>query len=206
MNRMSSVKKKLIIGITGGSGTGKSSVLKSFSDSGALIIDGDKVSREITKPASPALLEIYSHFGDGILSEDGTLDRKKLGNIVFKDKDELSILNKITHKYIKEDILRKIDNAKNPLIIIEAAELILGGLGEICDATVCILSKKDKRKERIILRDDLTEEQAENRINSQKSDEYYIENCDFCVYNDDSLADAISSLKKIIDDIGDRYV
>ena len=200
------MKKKLIIGITGGSGTGKSSVLKSFSDSGALIIDGDKVSREITKPTSPALFEICSHFGDGVLAKDGTLNRKKLGNIVFKDKDELSILNKITHKYIKEDILRKIENAKNPLIIIEAAELILGGLGEICDATVCILSKKDKRKERIILRDDLTEEQAENRINSQKSDEYYIENCDFCVYNDDSLADAISSLKKIIDDIGDRYV
>lgn len=195
---------KIILGITGGSGTGKSTVLSALRSFGAYTIDADLTARRITEAGSAALFEIKEHFGNGVIAPDGSLFRKKLGDIVFSDKNELRILNEITHKYIKEDILNEINQANNPLTVIEAAELHLGGLAEICTATVAVLADREIRKKRIMKRDKLTSSQAENRISAQKSDEYYKEITDYQIYNNNDPSIVIDELKKIIDEIGGR--
>ncbi len=193
------MKNKLILGLTGGSGTGKSSVLKHLKAKGAYVIDGDSVARKVVENGKPALLEIKAHFGESVINPDGSLARRKLGNIVFSDKKSLDILNKITHKYIKDEILEEIKNTDKTLVAIEAAELFEGGLGGICDFTIAVLADIEIRKKRIIERDCLTLAQAENRIMSQKSDEYYINHCDFCVKNDGKITDMITEINKIIE-------
>ena len=99
---------KKIIGLTGGTGTGKSSVSALFKKKGAHVIDADLTARKIVEPGRPALNEIKNHFGDKVINDDGTLNRKALAAIVFSDSSELDILDKITHKYVKEDILNEI--------------------------------------------------------------------------------------------------
>lgn len=195
--------KKKIIGITGGSGSGKSSVLNFLKTLGAHVIDGDCVARRVAEPGQPALAEIRAYFGEGVILPDSSLNRRKLGNIVFADKAALSMLNKITHKYIKDEIKKEIEASLSPLIIIEAAALFKGGLAPICDFTIAVLASAEVRKKRIMERDSLTGEQAQNRIMSQESDEYYISNCDFYVMNDGDFTETAKKIKKIIDDIGD---
>lgn len=197
-------KKKIIIGLTGGSGSGKSTILELLSQRGALVIDADKVARDVVVPEKMAYLEIVSHFGNGILLKDKTIDRKKLADIVFSDKNELCVLNEITHKYIKEEIKKSVINSKKSLIVIEAAVLFESGINKMCDYTVGVLSQYEKRLRRIMCRDNLSRAQAENRLSAQNSDEFFIQTCDFIIRNDDDLVGLESELNKIIESIGDR--
>ncbi len=159
-----------VIGLTGGTGSGKSTVSKIAADMGILVIDADVVAREIVQKGEKALEEITSTFGKDVLLEDGTLDRKKLGRIVFADKEKLKLLNSITHQYIIERIKQKkemerVNGAYH--IIVDAAILIESGLYKQCDEVWVVIAHKDQRLKRIIQRDCLSREDALNRINAQ---------------------------------------
>lgn len=186
-----------VIGITGGSGTGKSSVTRYFAKQNIAVIDCDILAREVVMPNTPGLAEIRASFGEDVLFPDGTLNRKKMGKLIFSDPPSLALLTEITHKYIKLEILRLIDEyQKNPVILdeednevplrgvmIDAPLLFEAGLQKLCDAVVVVLADMDIRINRISQRDNISKEDARERIMAQKEDTYYSEQADFILYN-----------------------
>lgn len=177
----------MILGLTGGSGTGKSSACKFFEEKGFLIVDMDKVSRKVCQKGEACLDEIVNFFGKDILDENGELIRRKLGDIVFSDKEKLEILNKITHKYIINEAKNFISQNPGKDIVLDAAVLFESGADELCTHTLCVLGSFEKRLSRIMERDSLSKESAKNRILSQPDDSFYISHCDAAIYNNGSI-------------------
>lgn len=191
----------IIIGITGGSGCGKTTVSNILSDNGVDVVDCDLVARKIVEPAKPALNEIKEYFGLEYIKEDGTLNRKKLASLVFGDKKKLLKLNEITHKYVEEYIDLYIGNSKSEIIGLDAAALIESGIYKKCDYLICVLADKKIRMQRIMKRDMLSTEEATSRINAQKNDTFYIEKSDYIVYNNDNIDSVNNKVREILDEI-----
>lgn len=194
----------MLIGITGGSGSGKSAAAEYFKKCGAEIIDADTEARKLTQKGSAALYAIAEHFGSEYIGEDGELQRKKLGSLVFADKKKLNELNEIINKYIRIDIDEKIAAAKADMVVLDAPLLIEYGLDKKCDKVIAVLADKAVRAERIIKRDGLSREDAENRINSQKNDEYYLEKADYIVYNNHTEEEVKEQINKIIRELKEK--
>lgn len=192
----------IILGITGGSGCGKTTVSDMVRKSGAEVIDTDIVARMIVEPGKPALEEIKKSFGSEYIKGNGELDRKKTANLVFSDSEKLCELNGITHKYIKKYINEYIDSYKGNIIGIDGAVLIESGINKMCDYLISVLADKAVRTERIMIRDGITREEAEKRINSQKNNEFYIENSDYIVYNNNDKESLAAEVGKILSEIG----
>ncbi|MBE6701110.1 MAG: dephospho-CoA kinase [Ruminococcaceae bacterium] len=164
----------IIIGLSGQSGAGKTTALEIFKIKGFEVLDCDKVSRHVMKKDTPCTKELIFVFGEEILFEDGEINRKKLGEIVFFDKEKLAILTEITHRYIKEEIYKEIEKAKREnkkVFVLDAPLLFESGLDKICDITLGIVASKEKRIDRIVERDGITREIAEKRIESQLDEE-----------------------------------
>ena len=169
-----------IIGLTGGTGSGKGFVSERLKARKAYVIDADAVAHEIIEKGRPAYKAIVDYFGSEILDEDGNIFRRKLGNIVFSDKDKLAFLNSCTHKYINMEIMRIIEEVKPQTnvysaIIIDAPLLAEAGLVDICDDIWVVYADSEVRVKRIMERDSISEEQARDRIASQRSWEEYKE-------------------------------
>lgn len=164
-----------IIGLTGGSGSGKSTVAILLSQiAHVYIVDADQIGHEIILKGKPAYYSIIESFGKDILKEDGEINRKKLGQIVFNDKCLLNTLNNIMHPLIKKEIMNIIKGIKNSggsyhYIIIDAALLIESKLHIIVDEVWIVYAREDIRIKRIANRDNITESQAKKRIDSQMS-------------------------------------
>ncbi len=172
-----------IIGITGGTGAGKTSVCDEFKKYGAQIVDSDLIARQVVKKGQPALDEIISAFGNDVITDDGELDRKKVGSIVFSDGDKLKILNKITHKYIFAEMKRQIDESDAEIIVLDVPLLFQDDFPFDCDLTVAVVAYKSERIRRIMDRDGISKEFAEKRILSQLSDDEYKRLADICFEN-----------------------
>lgn len=173
----------LVFGITGGSGSGKSSASERFRENGIYVIDADKTAREVVRQGEPCLEELVKELGSEILNDDGSLNRRKTGEIVFSDKKKLDILNRVTHKYIQkalEDQLNKIDT---DIAAVDGAVIIGSPIEKMCSFLVSIMADKEIRVKRIMARDDISREAALKRIESQPSDEFYIANSRYLLYN-----------------------
>lgn len=162
-----------VIGLTGGTGSGKSVVSRCLNEAGAAIVDADLVAHEIIKKGKPAYQELVDYFGDHILQADGEIFRRKLGEIVFQEKEKLEFLNRCTHKYIRQEIVRQIQEIKAAsqakCIIIDAPLLIEAGLMKICDAIWVVYADEEVRAHRVMQRDGITYEIAKARIKNQKA-------------------------------------
>lgn len=191
---------KTILGLTGGSGTGKSLAAEYLKLQGAQIIDADRIARQIVAPGKPALAEISETFDD-ILLTDGTLNRKKLGALVFSDNDALMRLNAITHAYITEEINTQLIESKSPLVVIDAPLLLEYDLDALCTECVCVLADLSIRVNRIMARDGLTQEQAENRIRAQKEDDFYKNRCRFVIENNGDVASLHTALDTMLKEL-----
>lgn len=191
----------IILGITGGSGCGKTTVSSIFKEYGVDIIDCDIVSRKIVKKDAPALLEIKNEFGDDYLNSDGTLNRKKLGALIFTDPCMMKKLDNITHKYIIDYIQSYIEKSNSEIIAIDGATLIESGIYKLCDYLISVLSDEIYRQNRISKRDNITLEDAKKRIKSQKNDDFYIDKSHFIIYNNDSIKDVRVEILNILDKI-----
>ena len=188
------------LGITGGSGSGKTTVSDIFRKEGIDVIDTDIVARIIVEPGKPALDEIKDYFGQEYITPAGTLDRKKKAALVYSNPDKRLRLNEITHKYISQYVDEYIHNYTGDIIGIDGAVLIESGIGEGCDYILSVIADKEERIKRIIMRDSISEETAKKRIEAQKNDDFYIENSDYIVYNN-SKDELINQVSKIIKDI-----
>lgn len=156
----------MIIGLTGLTGAGKSLAAGLLEGRGFYIIDGDQVGHRIT--ARPEILEkIRVAFGGGVINPDGSLDRRALGNIVFSDPEKLQLLNAITHPAIKAEVLREAAEQGETPVVIDGAVIKECGLTVHCAAVLRITAPAEIRMRRIMERDGLTEEQAQQRIAAQ---------------------------------------
>lgn len=183
-----------IIGITGGIGSGKSTVANILQNFGAKVIDADRISREVTEKGQPALKEIVDYFGEEVLNKDGDLDRKKLGEIVFKDNEKLKILNDITHKYIIERIRQHLDKFKAEnvrVVVLDVPLPVKHGFLDIVDEVWVVVAKKETRVKRIIERNGFSYKEAISRINAQQSDEDYLKIADEVIQNDGTTEDLV---------------
>ena len=190
-------KNKKLIWLMGGSGSGKSTAAEAFRSLGIETVDADKVSREIMKAGHKAFNDVLDAFGSEILTSN-EINRKKLGETVFADKDKLRILNEITHKYIREELSKRAENAKGT-VVFDAALLPDDFIK--CDITLLVTAPKEVRIERIMRRDGISRKNAENRIASQPSDNTYKSRADFVFLNDgDSEALKNKIIKWCIDE------
>ena len=192
-----------ILGLTGGSGTGKSAACTAFARLGCGVIDADATYRTLCDTCEPMLKEIQNVFGD-VFSTDGKLDRKKLGAIVFADAQKLQQLNAITHPYIRQaarDAFAAYSKRGCLLCIYDAPVLFEGQMETLCDKTCAVLAARNTRIARIVARDAITEEYAALRIDAQKDDAFYRERCDYVVQNDADLDTLDTQVRKIYEDM-----
>ena len=192
-----------ILGLTGGSGTGKSAACTAFARLGCGVIDADATYRTLCDTCEPMLKEIQNVFGD-VFSTDGKLDRTKLGTIVFADEQKLQQLNAITHPYIRQaarDAFAAYSKRGCLLCIYDAPVLFEGQMETLCDKTCAVLAARNTRIARIVARDAITEEYAALRIDAQKDDAFYRERCDYVVQNDADLDTLYTQVRKIYEDM-----
>lgn len=192
-----------ILGLTGGSGTGKSAACTAFARLGCGVIDADATYRTLCDTCEPMLKEIQNVFGD-VFSTDRKLDRKKLGAIVFSDAQKLQQLNAITHPYIRQaarDAFAAYSKRGCLLCIYDAPVLFEGQMETLCDKTCAVLAARNTRIARIVARDAITEEYAALRIDAQKDDAFYRERCDYVVQNDADLDTLYTQVRKIYEDM-----
>ena len=189
-----------IIGITGPSGAGKSILCTYLAEKNIPIIDADEVYHSLLVKDSPCTLALAKEFGGDILSVDGTPDRKKLGAIVFSSDEKLEKLNSIVLKFVIDkinELIEALAQKGEANVVLDAPTLIESGFSKQCDSVVSILAPKQKRIERIRVRDNISEEAALLRINAQKSDEFYIDNSDFVIMNDSDTDALIASVDEL---------
>ena len=179
----------MIIGITGSSGTGKSIICNILQNEYKVkIINADEIAKKLSKSESNYIKDIIKKFGKEIVDENGELKRKELAKIIYSNTDRREDLNNCTFKYIKKEIEKQINATEKDLaIIIDAPLLFESKLNEICNKVIGIISKKDLQIERIIKRDNISFDEAKSRLDAQKDNDFYIENCDRIIENNNDI-------------------
>ena len=176
----------MILGITGGTGCGKTTLLNCIAERGGLILDCDAIYHDLLRTDPELLRAIEARFPGSV--ENGALQRKKLGNLVFSDEKALEDLNAITHGAVKAEVLRRLAG-KPKLAAIDAIGLFEGGLATLCDITVAVTAPEEARIQRLMVRDGIGRDYAKRRIAAQKSAEWFRERCDYCLENNGTQAD-----------------
>lgn len=198
-----------VIGLTGGIGTGKSTVSDYLKKKGCLIIDADALSRKMTQKGKPAVKEIAISFGKHLVDEDGNLDRKALGKIVFNDKKKLDILQAIiTNKvveYIEESIFNLKTDNYDGIVVIDAPLLFECGMEHMSDENWLVTTDLDIRLERVKKRDGLSEEEILSRINNQMSQEDKEKKSNCVLNNSGSLEELYNQIDKNLERIQDEF-
>ena len=170
----------MIIGITGGTGCGKTTLLKVIAEKGGLILDCDAIYHQLLTTDASLLKAIENRFPGTV--EDGQLQRKKLGSVVFSDENALLDLNKITHGAIKEEVLHRLES-RPKLAAIDAIALFEGGLAELCGITVAVTAPAEVRVQRLMKRDSISEDYARSRIAAQHDETWFRQRCDWILEN-----------------------
>ena len=170
----------MILGITGCTGCGKTTLLNVIAEKGGLILDCDVIYHQLLATDKALLDAIGARFPGTV--EDGALQRKKLGSIVFSDENALLDLNKITHSAVKAEVLRRLEAAPD-LAAIDAIALFEGGLAELCDVTVAVTAPEEVRVQRLMRRDGISESYARSRIAAQHDESWFRERCDYVLEN-----------------------
>lgn len=192
-----------IIGLTGGIGTGKSTILRIMEkECGAYVVETDKLAHQLMRQGEIAYQRILEHFGTGILDDQKEIDRAKLGSLVFADEKELQSLNQIVHPAVKEYILADIDSKKKEgkvaFYVIEAALLIEDGYKEICDELWYIYVNRAKRLKRLVAGRGGTVEKYEKVIENQATEDFYKKNCDIVINNEESVENTANIVKQLL--------
>lgn len=196
-----------IVGLTGMSGAGKTTACRIFSECGYGVINCDTVARIVVEKGRPALEELRRSFGNEIITESGELNRKKLGNMIFADKELRLRFNDIIYPYISYEMIIsavKYMERGYRLILLDAPTLFESGTDGFCDVIVSVVADREKCLRRIMERDNLSENEAHNRLLSQFPPEFYMDRSDYCVENKASVEELQSEIRKIAAKIGEN--
>ena len=181
----------MVYGLTGGTGSGKTTVANYLTEMGYTVVDADLVARSLTEPGSPVLAELAETFGSGIIAEDGTLIRKNLGDIVFNNKEKLQQLNDIMAPAMDNAFKQALETAslENPYskVFFDAPTLYESGRENMVDRVWVVAAGLETRIKRIMDRDGITREQVLARMASQLPEEDKIRRADVVIYNDGTL-------------------
>lgn len=185
----------LLVGLTGGIGSGKSTVSAMLAERGAEIIDADRIAREVVLPGTPAWCKIRDHFGPEVLLADGHIDRAALAGKVFADPAKLALLNQITHPEIFARIADRLEelHGRDVVVVLDAALLLETGLAQRVDMVIVTHSPKELRVERLVARG-LGSQQAEARMVSQLSENERLARADLVIDNSGSLEDLVEQV------------
>jgi len=195
----------LKVGLTGGIGSGKSEVARLLAARGAVVVDADKIAREVVEPGTPGLAEIVEAFGEDVLRPDGTLDRERLGAIVFADAEKLKILNGIVHPKVGERSERLQREAPDDAVVVYDVPLLAeNNLAPLYDVVIVVDTPDDVRLERLQRFRGMREEDARARIAAQASREDRLKIADIVIRNEGSLDDLEAQVDKVWQDLSGR--
>lgn len=190
-----------IVGLTGNIASGKTEVAKIFEELGAKIIDADEIAREVVEPGEPAWQEVLDEFGRDILNSDGSINRKKLGEIIFNDDEKREQLNRITHPRIMNKIKETIDTYKKEnvkLVVIEAALIVeKRGLLKVIDELIVVSAEEETQIGRIMTRDGLQKEEAISRIVAQMPISEKVKHATYIIDNSGTLGETRKQVEEI---------
>jgi len=176
----------IILGITGPTGAGKTTALREVERLGGQVLDADGIYHELLERSSALRAELEARFGP-LSGPDGRFDRRKLGNIVFRDAQSLEDLNAIAHRYVTRELRRRLREAEEagcPLAAIDAIGLFESGAAGLCQATLAVLAPQEVRVRRIMAREGISEDYAWARVKAQRPDEFFIQRCGYTLVND----------------------
>ena len=193
-----------VYGITGGAGTGKSEVIKMLQENfGGCVIMSDEVARELMPKGNISYQLIVEYFGRDILMDDGEIDRKKLADHVFNNKEALEKLNSMTHPYVKDEIRKLIAEAEASgecrFVALESAILLECGYEDICDEFWYVYTKPEIRRQRMKETRNYSDEKVDSVMRNQQPDEVFFEQCSFVIKNNTTLSDVYAQLKEKLD-------
>ncbi len=186
-----------VVGVTGGIGSGKSTVTNLFSELGVKVIDADVIARDLVSPGSKSLTAITKRFGQHLVLEDGNLDRRKLRDIIFSDPNAKKWLENLLHPEVKKQILEEIENSKSSYTIVSAPLLLEAGLDQITDRVLVVDIPEASQIERTVLRDRTSEESVNNIIQSQIKRKIRLQKATDIIDNTGSLDDTKKQVKKL---------
>lgn len=191
----------LIIGLTGGIASGKSTVARMFEEKSAVVFDADVISREVVSVGEPAWEDIVHHFGPEILLKNGDIDRKKLGDIVFGDTSSRNKLNSIVHPRVIEKLIEdtnalKKQNPRKKVIVFDVPLLIETGMHALVDVVVLVYTPINIQKKRIKNRDGFSDKEIEERLSSQMGIEEKKQYVDFTIDNSGSLDETLKQVEE----------
>ncbi|MDH7944560.1 dephospho-CoA kinase [Pseudohongiella sp. SYSU M77423] len=188
--------ERLIIGLTGGIGSGKSAATRFFSELGITVVDADELSREVVKPGEPALQAIVAHFGDGVLLDDGQLDRRQLRQRIFDDHNERKWLEQLLHPLIRQEIISRLTTSTSPYTLLSSPLLLETDQQRLCSRVLLIDAPESLQIERTIVRDNSSEATVKAIMESQMARHARIERADDIIVNDgdlNQLKDAVTA-------------
>lgn len=197
----------MIIGITGSSGAGKSTVCEMLEGKYNIqVLNADKMTRQLAQKGNQYLKDIVTLFGQEILQENGELDRPKLANIIYYNENKRQQLNECTFKHIhvalQKEIQEILSKNENAVIAIDAPLLFEAKLEDICDLVIAVIAKdKELQIDRIVQRDYITREQAEKRLQAQMPDEFYTSRSQYTIVNDGEIEEIEHQVKEILEKI-----
>jgi dephospho-CoA kinase len=179
--------RPLLIGLTGNIATGKSTVAEMLADLGAMTIDADKVARQVMRPGTPVHADVVEAFGPQVVTPDGDIDRKRLGRLVFADREALARLEAIVHPATLEAIDRRIVACATDVVVIEAIKLIESGLADKCHSVWVTTCRREQQIARLVQHRDISRDEARQRVEAQRPQEERAARADVVIDNSGSL-------------------
>ncbi len=191
----------LVVGMTGGIGSGKSTVAGFFREHGAPVIDTDQISRELVGPDSTAFAQIVDAFGRGILNARGEIDRPRLRSMVFADPDARHRLEAILHPRIRQETERRIRALQAPYCIVSVPLLLESGWSDLVDRILVVDAPRELQIRRVMQRDEVTREEAESALAAQISRRERLDAADDVIVNEGNMSD----LRTQVENLHERY-
>ena len=196
------MKRIKIVGLTGQSGAGKSTVSAYFAKNGMCVINADEIVKNLYTPDSVCLKAVSGVFGQDIILSDGNIDRPLLAKRAFSSKENTHLLNSIVHPFVTYEFMQIAKQAQTDgksVVIYDAPQLFESGADALCAKIVCVTAPYEVRLERIMKRDGISRELAEKRISAQHSEEFFAQHSDFTVINDGRNTD--EQIKRLFEEI-----